>query len=132
MLDLNLARAAKRSFCAKLGKNWGRGVSVTSQEMFQSLCLLCEAWRHPQQRPGQSPPSRGSQSSEGDDLEEARMGQMQRQEECSRQRREPDQKPRGWETSPGRGWSGRALCGHLVPHLFHHGVQSNSGEVELA
>lgn len=27
MLDLNLARAAKRSFCTKLGENWGRGVS---------------------------------------------------------------------------------------------------------
>lgn len=132
MLDLNLARAAKRSFCAKLGENWGGRISGSSPETFQSVCLLCEAWGHARQRPGQSPPSRGSQFSKGDDLEEARMGQMGWQEECSRQRRGPEQKPWGREESPGRGWSGRALGGRLAPYLFHHGMQSHGGEVELA
>lgn len=43
MLDLNLARAAKRSFCGqvgeKIGKNRGQ---VASQQMFEHL--LCEPW----------------------------------------------------------------------------------------
>lgn len=43
MLDLNLARAAKRSFCAGLGRELGgTGGQAASQRIFEHL--LCEAW----------------------------------------------------------------------------------------
>lgn len=57
MLDLNLARAAKRSFCCHVGERIGKtGGQVPSQQIFKPL--LCEAWEQGGSR--LVPPSRGS------------------------------------------------------------------------
>lgn len=83
--------------------------------MFQRLWLLCEAWGHAGRGKAVSA-LKGLTVQPGDDLEEARMGQIGVAEECSRQRKGLSKSPGGREEAPGRGWSGRALGGHLAPH----------------
>lgn len=54
MLDLNLARAAKRSFWCQVGERTGG--QAASQQAFEDL--LCEAWDRVESRT--VPPSQGS------------------------------------------------------------------------
>lgn len=95
ILDLNLARAAKRSFCTGLGENWGARGQVTSQQMFE--CSLCEAWG--QDRDQDSPHRQGITVQQGR-WRWPGEGQTEAdgwQEECSRQREEPGHPLPGWQ-----------------------------------